>query len=525
MSTSQTDIFERLSSELDSWLSAGDLRTLRHTDAQAGSLAEFASAVKEAHQRGLHPFSGHVYFRGQWDKHAEKLDGSGKGRERLQLGATIDGLRYIAESTGRYGGQKGPYWCGTDGEWREIWLEDGHPAGCKLAVIRTDFDEPLWVTARWSAYANKTSNGRLTHIWQKMGPHMLAKCAEALAIRKAFPTQTAGLYTQEEMDQAHGTPQGYEANGTTSNGTASNGTASTPATDDRGDNTPDVDPAASGGDPEALNDALGLGEPTEDPNEAGTKITDNPASEQPEGQKEAPAEQAPASQAPAKAAQDRAEQNGSPDRTISEKQVKRAYAIAGEHGWDKAWIERLLQRRYGYDSMEDVTRGEEYDQLCEQVLPSEQMRSQYSRDPDTPDMFEQAGQDVQQAEDGRQEESAPSEGGGPDPDEERRLGLARKAHRRMSQVLGGPVAVFVEACTGRMPDKMSELEAAESQQILAMLGHVEDVVKNMPWSSADETGRAIKWTLTELDGGEYTVDSIGDLRSAFTEYAEAQAPA
>jgi len=194
----EKNFFQILSEEIDGWLSPQDLRTLRNGEADEGTMADFSKAIKKAKAQRLNPFEDHVYFEKNYDKNT---DG---GRVVLTLGVTIAGLRMIAQSTDEYAGQKGPLWCGKDGQWRDVWLEDEPPAAAKVGILRHSFAEPLWSVARWSDYAKTYKSGDAKAMWASMGPHMLAKCAEANGLRRAFPDRTAELYTPEEMEKRRG---------------------------------------------------------------------------------------------------------------------------------------------------------------------------------------------------------------------------------------------------------------------------------------------------------------------------------
>jgi len=140
----------------------------------------------------LDPLLHHAYF----IRRPTEIDGQWQMVGTIQVG--IDGLRLAAFRTGQYAGQVGPEWCGPDGEWHDVWLSPDPPAAARVGVYRQGWDHPVWGVARWTSYVQRRRDGKPTRAWAQMPDLMLAKCSEALALRRAFPDALSGVYIPEE---------------------------------------------------------------------------------------------------------------------------------------------------------------------------------------------------------------------------------------------------------------------------------------------------------------------------------------
>lgn len=171
-----------------------EVELIKNTVAKDATDLELKLFLSYCQRTGLDPLTRQIYFsKGKPDKN---------GKQKVSMLTSIDGFRLVADRSEQYQGQTPAQWCGADGKWTDIWLQSTPPKAAKVGVWKAGFKEPLYAVAVFDEYAQRYNDGNLQHMWKKMPALMISKVAESLALRKAFPNDLSGLYTQEEMAQA-----------------------------------------------------------------------------------------------------------------------------------------------------------------------------------------------------------------------------------------------------------------------------------------------------------------------------------
>ena len=176
---------------------------LRQMGVEQASNADLAVFFHQVKRTGLDPFARQIHMLERRTKN--KRTQQWETKYTIQTG--IDGYRLIARRAVDEADETLEYddvlWCGEDGKWSDVWLAEAPPAAAKVTVYRDG--KKFSAVARFSEYV-QTKDGERTGMWRSMPAGQIAKCAEALALRKAFPQDLSGIYTDDEMAQADNAP-------------------------------------------------------------------------------------------------------------------------------------------------------------------------------------------------------------------------------------------------------------------------------------------------------------------------------
>lgn len=137
----------------------------------------------------LDPFLRQIYA----IKRRAKNDRGGYD-EKMSIQIGIDGQRLMAERTGKFGGTLRIEWTADGRNWVDCWLESYPPRAARATVARIDGHgqvTEITAVAKWDSFAqsyyNKEKRAKVpTGLWAQMPEHMLGKCAEMQALRRAF---------------------------------------------------------------------------------------------------------------------------------------------------------------------------------------------------------------------------------------------------------------------------------------------------------------------------------------------------
>jgi phage recombination protein Bet len=161
---------------------------LKNSICKGATDEEFQIFLMACKQTQLDPFMKQIYAVKRWDSRLK--------RETMTIQTGIDGYRLMAERTEKYApGPKPTFTYDQNGGLLSA-----------TAYVKKMTKDGTWhiveAEAYLDEYCQRDKEGKCTGMWRNMQRNQLAKCAESLALRKAFPAEISGVYTKEEMSQA-----------------------------------------------------------------------------------------------------------------------------------------------------------------------------------------------------------------------------------------------------------------------------------------------------------------------------------
>lgn len=176
-------------------IEAGTLDLIKRTITVGASSDDLAKFIHMVGRTGLDPLAGQILCIMRKNRKTGKLT--------MTIQTSIDGYRVIADRTTNYAGSDDPVFDEGLEQYAHIKTERGRPTTATVTVHKVVQGQrvPFTATAVWDSYYPGDAQGKM---WIKFMYLMLGKCAEALALRKAFPQDLSGIYTHEEMQQAGG---------------------------------------------------------------------------------------------------------------------------------------------------------------------------------------------------------------------------------------------------------------------------------------------------------------------------------
>ena len=177
------------------------LAALAQIGVQGATPADLAVFLHQCQRTGLDPFNRQIYMINR----RQKENGNYVMKQTIQVG--IDGFRTIARRAADRNhelfSEPETLWCGEDGVWHDVWIAPTPPVAAKVTVRRGEGEftgVALYREYVGTRFDKSTQRHVPNSMWASKPATMIAKCAEALALRKAFPQDLSGLYTSDETD-------------------------------------------------------------------------------------------------------------------------------------------------------------------------------------------------------------------------------------------------------------------------------------------------------------------------------------